>query len=101
MIEGKTVEKPVHEDNTYDEIYDSMDNLWKYIFFTGYFRKVSERMDSDDNRYIEFTIPNREVKYIFRAKVLNWFNEKVKARERSKLFTALVNQGKSNIIKLT
>ena len=60
LIEGKTVEKPVHEANTYDEIYDSMDNLWKFIFFTGYFRKVSERMDSDDNRYIEFTIPNRE-----------------------------------------
>lgn len=37
LIEGKTVEKPVHEDNTYDEIYDSMDNLWKFIFLPDTF----------------------------------------------------------------
>ena len=91
LIEGKTIEKPIHEDITYDEIYKTMDNLWNFMFFTGYFRKVGERMDSDDNRYIEFTIPNREVKYIFRTKILGWFDEKVKARDRSKLFTALVN----------
>ena len=91
LIEGKTIEKPVHEDITYDEIYKTMDNLWNFMFFTGYFRKVGERMDSDDNRYIEFTIPNKEVKYIFRTKILGWFDEKVKARDRSKLFTALVN----------
>lgn len=91
LIEGKTVEKPIHEDITYDEIYKSMDNLWNFMFFTGYFRKVRERMDANDNRYIELRIPNREVKYIFRTKILGWFDEKVKACDRSKLFTALVN----------
>ena len=45
LIEGKTIEKPVHEDITYDEIYDTMDNLWNFMFFTGYFKKVNERMD--------------------------------------------------------
>ncbi|MBV7276667.1 AAA family ATPase, partial [Clostridium sp. PL3] len=33
LIEGKTIEKPVHEDITYDEIYDSLDNLWNFMFF--------------------------------------------------------------------
>ena len=92
LIEGKTIEKPVHEDITYDEIYKSMDNLWNFMFFTGYFRKVGERMDDRTKQiYVELTIPNEEVKYIFRTKVLGWFDEKVKARDRSKLFTALVN----------
>ena len=40
LIEGKTIEKPIHEDITYDEIYKSMDNLWNFMFFTGYFKKV-------------------------------------------------------------
>ena len=40
LIEGKTIEKPVHEDITYDEIYDSMDNLYNFMFFTGYFKKA-------------------------------------------------------------
>ena len=92
LIEGKTIEKPVHEDITYDEIYKSMDNLWNFMFFTGYFRKVGEWMDDRTKQiYVKLTIPNEEVKYIFRTKVLGWFDEKVKARDRSKLFTALVN----------
>lgn len=92
LIEGKTIEKPIHEDITYDEIYKSMDNLWNFMFFTGYFRKVGERIDDRTQQlYVQLTIPNQEVKYIFRTKILGWFDEKVKARDRSKLFTALVN----------
>ena len=91
LIEGKTIEKPVHEDITYDEIYDTMDNLWNFMFFTGYFKKVNERMDSEDNRYLELSIPNREVKYIFRSKILKWFEEKVKAKDLSKLYTSIIN----------
>ena len=91
LIEGKTIEKMVHEDITYDEVYQTMDNLWNFMFFTGYFRKVGERMDLDDNHYVTLKIPNREVKFIFRTKILGWFDEKIKAKDRSGLFTALVN----------
>ncbi len=91
LIEGKTIEKLVHEDITYDEIYDTMDNLWNFMFFTGYFKKVSERMDEEDNHYIELSIPNREVKYIFRSKILRWFEEKVKAKDLSRLYTSIIN----------
>ncbi len=89
LIEGKTIEKPVHEDITYDEIYDSMDNLWNFMFFTGYFKKVNERMDNEDKRYLELSIPNREVKYIFKTKILKWFDDKVKAKDLSVLYTAI------------
>ncbi|MCM1179505.1 MAG: ATP-binding protein [Clostridium sp.] len=91
LIEGKTIEKPIHEDITYDEIYETMDNLWNFMFFTGYFRKVGERADAADNQYVTLKIPNREVKYIFRTKILSWFDQKVKAKDRTGLFTALVN----------
>ncbi|WP_297426739.1 AAA family ATPase [Clostridium sp.] len=91
LIEGKTIEKIVHEDITYDEVYDTMDNLWNFMFFTGYFKKVSERMDEEDNHYIELSIPNREVKYIFRTKILKWFEEKIKAKDLSKLYTSIIN----------
>ena len=91
LIEGKTVEKPVHEDITYDEVYDSMDNLWNFMFFTGYFKKVNERME-DEVKYIEFTIPNKEVKYIFRTKILKWFNDNIKNRDFSKMYEAIINK---------
>ncbi|MDE6887318.1 MAG: ATP-binding protein [Eubacterium sp.] len=90
LIEGKSVAKPVHEDVTYEEIYRSMDYLWNFMLFTGYFRKVSERMDAQDQLWAVFEIPNKEVRYIFRTKILNWFEEKVKAKDRTRLFTALL-----------
>jgi hypothetical protein len=89
LIEGKTIEKPIHEDITYDEVYDSMDNLYNFMFFTGYFKKVNERLD-EDTRYLELAIPNREIKYIFREKVLKWFNAKIKAEDLSKVYTSVL-----------
>lgn len=91
LIAGGTVEKPVHEDITYDEVYENMDNLWNFMFFTGYFRKVGERME-ERQRYLTFTIPNEEVKYIFENKVLGWFNEQVKKRDQTRLFRAFLEQ---------
>ncbi len=93
LIEGKTIEKPIHEDITYDEVYKTMDNLWNFMFFTGYFKKISERMDDNTQQhYAELMIPNKEVKYIFRTKILSWFQEKIEEKDLSLLYTALVNK---------
>lgn len=91
LIEGKSIEKPVHEDITYSEVYDTMDNLWNFLFFTGYFKKVSERIE-DESKFIEFSIPNKEVKYIFKNKILKWFNDKVKEKDFSKMYDAVINK---------
>ncbi|WP_252229923.1 MULTISPECIES: AAA family ATPase [unclassified Clostridium] len=92
LIEGKTIEKKVHEDITYNEMYDSMDNLWNFMFFTGYFKNVSERMDEEDNHYITLKIPNKEVKYIFKNKILKWFHDKVKVKDLSTMYSAIFNK---------
>ncbi|WP_297421885.1 AAA family ATPase [Clostridium sp.] len=92
LIEGKTIEKPVHEDITYDEIYDTMDNLWNFMFFTGYFKKINERIDETNQKYLELKIPNEEVKYIFRTKILKWFEDKIKVKDLSKLYTAIFDK---------
>jgi len=89
LIEGKTIEKSIHEDITYDEVYDNMDNLYNFMFFTGYFKKINERIE-DDTRYLELAIPNKEIKYIFREKVLKWFNAKIKAADLSKVYTSVL-----------
>ena len=92
LIEGKSIEKPIHEDITYNEIHDTVENLWNFMFFTGYFKKIHERMDEEDNHYITLSIPNREVKYIFRTKILRWFHDKVKAKDLSRFYTAILNK---------
>jgi len=93
LIEGKTIEKPVHEDITYDEIYDSMDNLYNFMFFTGYFKSINERVDENTKiKYLTLKIPNEEVKYIFREKILKWFDVTIKTRDFSNIYNAVIGK---------
>lgn len=89
LLAGGTVVIQIHEDITYNEIYDEGDNLWNFMFFTGYFRKIREWME-DEVIYAELTIPNREVRYIFRQKVQKWFHEKLKGRDMKLLQDAVI-----------
>mgnify|MGYP002626080625 CR=1 FL=1 len=91
LIAGGSIEKPVHEDITYAEINESMDNLWNFMFFTGYFKKVEERFE---NRvcFVTMRIPNQEVLYIFENKIRGWFQEQLKKRNPQKLFDAVVSK---------
>lgn len=73
LIAGEYIEKPVHEDITYEDIHSSQDNLWNFLFFTGYLKKVGEHMQAD-TIYIVLAIPNAEIKYIYRNTIMDWFN---------------------------
>ena len=76
------------EDITYEDIYASEDNLWNFLFFTGYLKKVSMRM-ADDSRYIKMAIPNREVRYIYAHTIRSWFQDAIKTRDLSELYQSL------------
>lgn len=96
LIEGGTIEKRVHEDITYGEIHKSQDNLWNFLFFTGYLKKVKERF-SEDNLYITLAIPNAEVKSIYRNTILDWFGAKIRQKDFTALYMALLNRNISCI----
>ena len=59
--------KQIHVDIPYDDIYQSKDNLWNFLFFTGYMKKVSERQDPDTPEKLSMTmkIPNIEIRSIY------------------------------------
>ena len=89
LIKWESIEKPIHEDITYGEIYKKQDNLWNFLLFTGYLKAVSRRMEGDKT-YAALVIPNRETRYIYSEKILNWFDEEiVKKSDRGALFGAL------------
>ena len=90
LINGGTSEKRVHEDITYGDIHQSQDNLWNFLFFTGYLKKISERKDAaGENLYLTMKIPNTEVKTIYQDSISYWFDQRMKATDRSPLLHAL------------
>ena len=99
LIEGKTITKPIHEDITYDDMYSTQDNLWNFLFFTGYLKKISEHQDGEDI-LVEMAIPNSEVRYIYKNMVLRWFEEKTKAKELSPLYESLLNGDREKMAEI-
>ncbi len=91
LIEGGSIEKPVHEDITYGEIYKEQDNLWNFMLFTGYLKIISQRVEND-RIYAVMVIPNRETRYIYSQKILSWFKQEiVQKSDRAPLFAAMKN----------
>ena len=90
LIEGGTIEKPIHEDITYDDMNSTQDNLWNFLFFTGYLKKISERQEGE-TIYMEMAIPNSEVRYVYKNAVLRWFEERTEKKELMPLYESLLN----------
>lgn len=91
LIAGGTIEKPVHEDVTYGEIYKSQNNLWNFLFFTGYLKKVRARFDVD-TAWLTMAIPNAEVLYIYKNTVMDWFDSRIRQKDFSGFYQALLKQ---------
>ena len=90
LINGGTIEKQVHEDITYGDIHQTQDNLWNFLFFTGYLKKISEREDeSGESLYLSMAIPNTEIKTIYNNSISYWFEQRMKETDRSPLKHAL------------
>ena len=88
LMAGGTIKKPVHEDITYGDIHQTQDNLWNFLFFTGYLKKVGERTVGN-NLWLEMKIPNIEVATIYENSISYWFEQRMKETDRSPLVRAL------------
>lgn len=91
LIAGNTIEKQVHEDITYEDIHKSQENLWNFLFYTGYLKVVSQRLEVD-SIYLKMMIPNEEVKYIYRNSIKEWFEDKLKATNLESLYSAVLGE---------
>lgn len=89
LIGGGTIEKPVHEDITYGEIHETKENLWNFLFLTGYLKAVSQRFDRNQI-YLTMRIPNEEIRYIYDNTIREWFAVKLKAVDFTSFYRTIM-----------
>ena len=74
LISGEAIEKVIRLDLTYDEIENSIDNIWSVLFTTGYLTKIGEVKLPDSESYAYMlVIPNKEVREVFVLQIQEWF----------------------------
>lgn len=88
LLAGESIEKPIHEDITYEDIYRSQDNLWNFLYFTGYLKSVGESF-RNGQVYVRLAIPNQEILTIYRNSVMDWFRISIESADLSPLRQAL------------
>lgn len=86
LIAGNAVEKRIRSDLTYDEIDNSIDNIWSVLFTTGYLTRLGKA----DNGVYKLIIPNQEIREVFVQHIREWFNQIV-ANNRASIDK--INQG--------
>lgn len=88
LIAGGYLEKPIHEEVTYGDIRETEDNLWNFLYFTGYLTSGGEEF-RDRKTYIKMVIPNEEIRAIYEDTVLRWFDKKIKQTDLKPLVEAI------------
>ena len=73
LINGEAIEKEVRLELTYEEIDQSIENLWSVLFTTGYLTQTGRPKDGA----YRLIIPNREVREVFRLQINEWFKKSI------------------------
>ena len=96
LIAGEPIEKSVRLELTYDEIDNSIDNIWSVLFTTGYLTQVGM---TEQGAY-KLVVPNKEVREVYKFQIQDWFDKKL--RDNTEQLTAFWNsieEGKTEAIE--
>ena len=86
LIAGDEILKEIHQELTYKDMYQSIDNIWSVLFTTGYLTRLGKA----ENGVYKLIIPNQEVREVFVLQIREWFNQTVANNRAS---TDKINQG--------
>ncbi|MDO4330561.1 MAG: AAA family ATPase [Lachnospiraceae bacterium] len=88
LLKGETMDIQIHEEITYGDLDENGENLWNFLYFTGYLTKEREYF-RESSIYLKVRIPNTEVKSVYQNTILNWFRESIKKRNFHELYQAM------------
>ncbi len=88
LLNGDTLDIQVHEEVTYGDMHSSGENLWNFLYFTGYLTKESEYF-RESSIFLKARIPDTEVKTICQTTILNWFRNRIKKENFQDLYCAM------------
>ena len=98
LVAGEVITKEIHQELTYAEVYQSIDNIWSLLFTTGYLTQRGKA----EGRQMKLAIPNLEIRDIFETQIMEFFKENVREdREMLNRFcNALRNEDAENVEKI-
>ena len=88
LLGGGILDIQIHAEVTYEDMHGSGENLWNFLYFTGYLTKESEYF-KESSIFLRVRIPNIEVKTIYQNTILNWMKAAIKKEDFHDLYRAM------------
>ena len=98
LVAGEVIVKEIHQELTYSEIYQTIDNIWSLLFTTGYLTQRGKA----EGRKMKLAIPNLEIRDIFVTQIMDFFKENVRedGDMLNRFCDALQNEDPENVEKI-
>ena len=98
LVAGEVITKEIHQELTYAEVYQSIDNIWSLLFTTGY---LTQRGKAEGRR-MKLAIPNLAIRDIFETQIMEFFKENVRedGDMLNRFCDALRNKDAENVEKI-
>ena len=74
LVAGEIITKEIYQELTYQNMYDSIENIWSVLFTTGY---LTQRGEPNGNIF-RLAIPNLEIRGIFATQIMEYFKDSVR-----------------------
>jgi len=91
LIAGCAVSSVVDEYVTYGDLFESTDNLWNFLLFTGYLKKAGDGRMIGVKTIMDLSIPNKELLYIYETKIQEWLKSQIAKKNLDSLHSAVLN----------
>ena len=88
LLAGGALDIQVHEEVTYGDMHSNGENLWNFLYFTGYLTKECEYF-KEKYIFLKVRIPNIEVMTIYENTILNWLKDMIKKEDFHDLYRAM------------
>ncbi len=98
LVAGEVITKEIHQELTYAEIYQTIDNIWSLLFTTGYLTQRGKA----EGRQMKLAIPNLEIRDIYVTQIMEFFKENVRedGEMLNRFCDALQNEDAENVEKI-
>ena len=92
LIRGESIEKAIDENIVLAEVGNREELLWSFLLMGGYLKqKKKEKDELSTEVYYELSIPNLEIKSIYKRIIKQFFSDRIENSKLKEMLKALVN----------
>ena len=89
LMRGGSIKTRLDETVTYAELDTKKENIWNFLFFTGYLKTI-KRENIEGKRFYTLAIPNKEIQMCYEDVIISYFDKRKNLIDKNDLYKALL-----------